>query len=68
MSHFLAILKNSKKILKNIKSYLELYFHIKNILIGLIDHLNFEDGETVRSTQTIRAMRSTVLKLFLIFI
>jgi hypothetical protein len=38
---------------------------MKNILIGRIDYLNFEDGETVRSTQTIRATHSTVAKLSL---
>jgi hypothetical protein len=36
---------------------------MKNILTGRIDYLNFEDGETVRSTRTIRAMRSSVAKL-----
>jgi hypothetical protein len=62
MSHFLAILKNSKKILKNIKSDLQIDFHMKNILTGRIDHLNFKDEETVHSTQAIRATRSTVAK------
>jgi hypothetical protein len=33
---------------------------MKNILIGRIDHLNFEDGETVRNIRTIRTTRSTV--------
>jgi hypothetical protein len=46
-SDFLAILKNSKKILKNIKFSLQLDFHMKNILTGHIDYLKFEDGETV---------------------
>jgi hypothetical protein len=63
MSHFLAILKNSKKILKNIKFGLQLDFHMKNILTSRIDHLNFEDGKTVCSTRVIRATRSTVAKL-----
>jgi hypothetical protein len=45
MSHFLAILKNSKKILKNIKSDLQIDFHMKSILTGRIDHLNFKDEE-----------------------
>jgi hypothetical protein len=65
MSHFLVILKNSKKILKNIKFGLQLDFHMKNILTGWINHLKFEDGETVRSTRTIRAMHSTIAKLSL---
>jgi hypothetical protein len=33
---------------------------MKNILTGWIDHSNFKDGETVRSTRAIRAMHSTV--------
>jgi hypothetical protein len=32
---------------------------MKNILAGIIDHLNFEEGKIIRSTQIIRAMRST---------
>jgi hypothetical protein len=64
-SDFLAILKNSKKILKNIKFDPQLDFHMKNILTGQIDYLNFEDGETVHSTWTIRATRSTIAKLSL---
>jgi hypothetical protein len=31
---------------------------MKNIFTGRIDHLNFEDGETVRSTQTIRDIQT----------
>jgi hypothetical protein len=42
-SDFLAILKNSKKILKNIKFDLQLDFHMKNILTDRIDYFNFED-------------------------
>jgi hypothetical protein len=38
---------------------------MKNILIRRIDYLNFEDGETFRSTRTIRATYSTVAKLSL---
>jgi hypothetical protein len=38
---------------------------MKNILTGRIDYLNFEDGETFRSTLAIRATRSTVVKLSL---
>jgi hypothetical protein len=38
---------------------------MKNILTGRIDHLNFEDGETVYSTRAIRATRSTVAKLYI---
>jgi hypothetical protein len=38
---------------------------MKNILTGRIDHLNFVDGETIRSTRAIRATRSTVAKLSL---
>jgi hypothetical protein len=41
---------------------------MKNILTGRIDHLNFEDEETVRITRTICAMRSTVAKLLYIYI
>jgi hypothetical protein len=62
---FLAILKNSKKILKNIKFGLKLNFHMKNILTDRIDYLNFEDGETVYSTWVIHTTRSTVAKLSL---
>jgi hypothetical protein len=64
-SDFLDILKNSKKVLKNIKFGPRLDFHIKNILIGRIDYLNFEDGETVCSTRAIRVMRSTVAELYI---
>jgi hypothetical protein len=39
---------------------------MKNILTGRIDYLNSEDGETIRSTRTILATRSTVAKLFYI--
>jgi hypothetical protein len=42
-SDFLTILKNSKKIIKNIIFFPQLNFHMKNILIGRIDHLSFED-------------------------
>jgi hypothetical protein len=71
MSHsqrviFLAILKNNKKILKNIKFDLQLDFHIKNILTCQINHLNFKDGETIHNTQTIYATYSTVAKLIII--
>jgi hypothetical protein len=38
---------------------------MKNILINRIDHLNFEHGKTIRSTQIIRATRDTVAKLSL---
>jgi hypothetical protein len=38
---------------------------MKNILIGRINHLNFEDSEMIRSTRVIRATRSTVAKLSL---
>jgi hypothetical protein len=38
---------------------------MKNILTGRIDHLNFEEKETVRSTQAIRITRSTIAKLSL---
>jgi hypothetical protein len=61
-SDFLAILKNSKNILKNIIFGPQLDFYMKNILTDRIDYLNFEDGETVRSTRAIRATRSTVAK------
>jgi hypothetical protein len=62
---FLAILKNSKKKLKNIKFSPQLDFHMKNILSCRIDYLKFKDGETVRNTWVIRAMCSTITKLFL---
>jgi hypothetical protein len=52
-SDFLGILKNNKKILKNIKFGPQLDFHMKNILAGQIDYLNFEDEETIRSTRAI---------------
>jgi hypothetical protein len=39
LSDFLAILKNIKKILKNIKFGSKLDFHMKNILTGRIDYL-----------------------------
>jgi hypothetical protein len=65
MSHFLTILKNSKKSKKKRKFAFQLDFHMKNILTGRIDHLNFEDEETVRSTRVIRTTRSTVAKLLL---
>jgi hypothetical protein len=65
MSHFLSILKNIKKVLKNIKFGLQLDFHMKNILTGRIDHLNFEYGEMIHSTRVIRVTRSTVAKLSL---
>jgi hypothetical protein len=64
-SDFLTILKNSKKILKNIKFNPQLDFQMKNILTGRIGYLNFENGETVRSTRVIRATRSTLAKLSL---
>jgi hypothetical protein len=64
-SDFLAILKNSKKILKNIKFNPQLDFHMKNILTSRIDYLNFKDGKIVRNTQAIRATRSTVAKLYI---
>jgi hypothetical protein len=35
---------------------------MQKIITSRIDHLNFEDGETVRSTRTVRAMRSIVAK------
>jgi hypothetical protein len=38
---------------------------MKNILTGQIDYLNFEDEKTVRNTRIIRAMRSTVAKLYI---
>jgi hypothetical protein len=63
-SNFLAILKNSKKILKNIKFDPKLNFHMKNILTGQIDHLNFENKKIVRSTRTILATRNTIAKLY----
>jgi hypothetical protein len=59
-SNFLAIFKNSKKIQKNTKFNPQLEFHMKNILTSRIDYLNFEDGETVRSTWVICATRRTV--------
>jgi hypothetical protein len=34
---------------------------MKNILIDQLDHLNFKDEETVRSTRTIYATRNTVV-------
>jgi hypothetical protein len=68
MSHFLAILKNSKKNPKNIKFGLPLDFHMKNILTGRIDHLNFEDRETVRSTQAICATRFNKYKDVVCFV
>jgi hypothetical protein len=34
---------------------------MQNIITGWIDHLNFEVGETIRSTQTIRITHSTVV-------
>jgi hypothetical protein len=40
---------------------------MKNILTGRIDYLNFKDGETVRSTRTIRTTCSTVAKLIYIY-
>jgi hypothetical protein len=39
---------------------LQLDYHMVNILTGQINYLNFEDGETVRSIQVIRATRSTI--------
>jgi hypothetical protein len=36
---------------------------MKNILTGRIDYLNFENGETARSTRVICATSSTVAKL-----
>jgi hypothetical protein len=36
---------------------------MKNIMTIQINHLNFEDGETVRSTRVIRATYNTVAKL-----
>jgi hypothetical protein len=39
---------------------------MKNILTGRIDHLNFEDGETIRNTRVIRATLSNVAKLIYI--
>jgi hypothetical protein len=65
MSHFLAILKIVKKILKNIKFGLQLDFHMKNILTDRIDHLNFKDGETICSTRVIRVTHNTVAKLYI---
>jgi hypothetical protein len=66
-SDFLAILKNSKNIEKSRKLGPQLDFHMKNILTGRINYLNFEDGETVCNTRAIRATRSTVAKLCSIF-
>jgi hypothetical protein len=57
MCDFLAILKNNKKY---IKFDSQLDFYMKNILIGWIDYLNFEDEKIIRSTQTICITRSTV--------
>jgi hypothetical protein len=34
---------------------------MKNILTGRIDHLNFENGKTVRNTQIIRATRIIIV-------
>jgi hypothetical protein len=65
LSDFLSILKNSKKSLKNIKFGPHLDFHMKNILTGRIDYLNFKDGEMIRSTRTIRVTSNTVTKLSL---
>jgi hypothetical protein len=31
-----------------------------NIITDQIDHLNFDDGEIIRSTHTVHATRSTV--------
>jgi hypothetical protein len=61
-SYFLAILKNSKQNFKKYKIWSPTRFSYENILIGRIDYLNFEDRETVCSTRTIRATRSTVAK------
>jgi hypothetical protein len=52
-SDFLAILKNNKIFLKNIKFGLQLDFRMKNILTGRIHNLNFKDRETVCSTRVI---------------
>jgi hypothetical protein len=60
LSDFLAILKNSKKFKKKIKFGSQIDFHMKNTFTSRINHLNFEDGKTVRSTWTIRATGSTV--------
>jgi hypothetical protein len=49
MSDFLVILKNSKKMLKNIKFDPQLDFQTENTFTGRIDHLNFENGKTIRS-------------------
>jgi hypothetical protein len=46
--------------LKNIKFDPQLNFHMKIILTVRINHLNFEDEETIHSTRVIRAMRSTI--------
>jgi hypothetical protein len=36
---------------------------MKTILKGRIDHLNFKNGEPIRSTLVIRVTRSTIIKL-----
>jgi hypothetical protein len=58
-------LKNSKKKLKNIKFSSQLDFYMQNNFTGRIDNLNFGDGETISSTQTIRVARNTVAELSL---
>jgi hypothetical protein len=69
MTHFewFIIIKSSDflAILKNIKFGHQLDFHMKNILTGQIDYLNFKDGKTVRNTRVIRATHSTIVKLSL---
>jgi hypothetical protein len=57
---FLTILKNNKKILKNIKFGQYLYIHMKIILHDWIDHLNFENKKPIHSTKAICAMHDTI--------
>jgi hypothetical protein len=64
-SNFLIVLKNSKKILKNVKFSLSLDIHTKIILYGWIDHLHFDNKEPIHSTEVIRAMHSIIAQLYI---
>jgi hypothetical protein len=59
------MLKNSKKIEKNIKFDLHLNIDTKIILYGWINHLNFKNEEPIHKTDVIRAMHSTIAQLSL---
>jgi hypothetical protein len=63
--NFLTILKNSKKIQKNIKFSLRRYIHINIILYGWIDHLYLNNEEPIHDTRAICVMHSTITQLSL---